>query len=880
MKHKITVLIALVIMITCASAVCSAAGDTAGHKYANDVALLSNIGLMTGYDDGNFYPERNITRQEFSALVLRMLKMEGCGNGENVPFTDIDTWGRSYICDAYALGLIEGYNNTTFGPDDPLTMNQAVKIIVSALGYGDWAQNNGGYPYGYNTFAAKNDILDRVGIGENYATRGQVAALIVNSLDVQMSDMVFERGGNVQYTKGDITLAEYLGMKKVKGILAGAGAVNLTDKEIAEDEIIIGDVAYKTNIRGLDGYIGNTVYAYISDEEPYTAYHVFMTTEDNSLTVSSKDISDSTTKDCFVYTDDNNKSRKINIKAGAIIVYNGKLLPSSYITDEIFRPDSGSVTFTSFANDTNYDVIKITEYDTYIAESVFGNNIYDLFGRRISTEDFDDDDNRLVILKNGENISLSEIERSNVLAVAQSIDKEYMTIYVSDAEISGEVTATAVSEDRTSIWIDDKELKTSVWYDEKIAQGDSRVKKINSGDSIKALLDINGDIAFVKESDSDSELRYGLLIDIEANNAIGNNGQVKILTTDNEFIIYDITGKIKFGHVDNGSYKVSSLNADDICTILNNTMPISKVQLIKYAAKDNGLKKMYLSDEDGKSGYLELVSDVYSGHYRAGVIDGKYIVNDDTMLFIAPGNGSEIEKLSASYAKETLKNGSNSNIKIYDVKNGVVGAMVKVNTIVSGSLMTAIDMVNSDVMLVLNAKHVTNEKGDTYLTAEGFVNGEMKTVLFSDTLSSNSESKNALKKGCLIQYATNKTMLGFAQYNDYDEVVEVFKVLHDLNDTTATEYQSWNYTDIRSDNAQIGITYGTVSYKNNEHFTATIGQEDNTCAFMASSSTQVYKYSRSEKKAEICTYDDVSVGMTVLIRQRYGNVREIIIVEE
>ncbi len=879
MKHKIKVIIALVVMIISVSAICSAAGDMAGHKYANDVALLSNIGIMNGYDDGNFYPEKNITRQEFSALVLRMLKMEGCGDSNNVPFTDIDTWGHQYICDAYALGLIEGYNNTTFGPNDPLTMNQAVKIIVSALGYGDWAQNNGGYPYGYNTFAAKNDILDRVAIGENYATRGQVAALIVNSLDVVMSDMIFESSGNIQYAKGDITLAQYLGMKKVKGVLAGAGAVNLTDKEILEDEIIIGDRVYKTNIRGLDGYIGNTVYAYVSDEEPYTAYHVFMTTEDKSLTVRAKDISDSTTKECFVYTDDNNKSRKINIKTGTIIVYNGKLLPSAYITDEILRPSAGSVTFTSFTNDTSYDVIKITEYDTYIVESVFGNNIYDLFGRKISTEDFEDEEKRLVIIKNGENISLSEVEKSNVLAVAQSVDNEYMTIYVSDTEISGAVSAIEVSDDTTSVWIDDNEVKTSVWYDEKIAQGDSRVKKIKSGDSIKALLDINGDIAFVKESDSDSELCYGLLIDIDAKN-IGNNGQIKILTTDNEFVIYDITGKIKFGYVDNGSYKVSSANAADIYAALDDPLILSKVQLVKYAAKENSLKKLYLSDEDGKSGYLESGGAQFSGHYRAGVIDGKYIVNEDTLLFIAPGDGSETEKLSASYAKETLSNGSNSNMKIYDVKNGVVGAIVKLDTIVSGRLMTGIDMVNSDVMLVQNVRHVTNDKGDTYLTAEGYVNGEMKTVLFSDTLSAQSESRNALKKGCLIQYATNKAYLDFAFYKDYDEVVEVFKVLHDFNDATLSAYQSWNYIDIRSDNAQIGITYGSVSYKLDENFIVTLGQENETSAFLTSSGTQVYKYNRNEKKAEICTYDDVCVGMTVLIRQRYGNVREIIIVEE
>ena len=56
------------------------------------------------------------------------------------------------------VGVTGGIGNGMFGPEDPVTYEQAVKMIVSALGYDLVANNKGGYPTGYLAVASSEGI--------------------------------------------------------------------------------------------------------------------------------------------------------------------------------------------------------------------------------------------------------------------------------------------------------------------------------------------------------------------------------------------------------------------------------------------------------------------------------------------------------------------------------------------------------------------------------------------------------------------------------------------------------------------------------------------------------------------------------------------------
>jgi hypothetical protein len=89
--------------------------------------------VVTGVDGVNYEPDRDITRAEFAAIVVRALGLEK-GMGTN-GFSDVKStdWYCGYIETATAYGLVTGYNDGTFRPNNRITREQAMAIIARAM---------------------------------------------------------------------------------------------------------------------------------------------------------------------------------------------------------------------------------------------------------------------------------------------------------------------------------------------------------------------------------------------------------------------------------------------------------------------------------------------------------------------------------------------------------------------------------------------------------------------------------------------------------------------------------------------------------------------------------------------------------------------------
>ncbi len=112
------------------------------HKNYAAVTELVDMGVIAGYDDGYFRPEREITRTEFCALMARTLGYnKDTYVFEKTPFTDVKEgyWGEAYISFCYEMGLINGMGNNEFWPAAKVTMEQALKMAVCAIGKEDEA---------------------------------------------------------------------------------------------------------------------------------------------------------------------------------------------------------------------------------------------------------------------------------------------------------------------------------------------------------------------------------------------------------------------------------------------------------------------------------------------------------------------------------------------------------------------------------------------------------------------------------------------------------------------------------------------------------------------------------------------------------------------
>lgn len=101
--------------------------------YNNAVSTLTNSGVLDGYADGTFRPDRAITRAEFAKMAVSFYNERG--EYEVDAFPDIaEHWARDYINCAAELGIIQGYEDGTFRPDQPITRAEAMQIMNNVLG--------------------------------------------------------------------------------------------------------------------------------------------------------------------------------------------------------------------------------------------------------------------------------------------------------------------------------------------------------------------------------------------------------------------------------------------------------------------------------------------------------------------------------------------------------------------------------------------------------------------------------------------------------------------------------------------------------------------------------------------------------------------------
>jgi len=103
-------------------------GDMDEHWAGDCVSRLAGMGLVNGYPDGNFYPENKITRSEFVNLLVKAAGLAPAAGGTALPFTDVtgEHWSFTALERAVSGGLVraEDCPGGLFRPDDPVTRGE------------------------------------------------------------------------------------------------------------------------------------------------------------------------------------------------------------------------------------------------------------------------------------------------------------------------------------------------------------------------------------------------------------------------------------------------------------------------------------------------------------------------------------------------------------------------------------------------------------------------------------------------------------------------------------------------------------------------------------------------------------------------------------
>ena len=123
--------------------------DMANHWAAADAEKAAELGIINGYEDGTFKPDNNLTRAQFVTILYRQAGRPAVTG--TTPFTDIAGINEEFqtaICWAYEKKLVDGTTPTTFNPQGTLSHQATMKILF---------QHNGGTVGGEQMFYSVYD---------------------------------------------------------------------------------------------------------------------------------------------------------------------------------------------------------------------------------------------------------------------------------------------------------------------------------------------------------------------------------------------------------------------------------------------------------------------------------------------------------------------------------------------------------------------------------------------------------------------------------------------------------------------------------------------------------------------------------------------------
>lgn len=211
--------------------------DIYGHKYENGIWNVYNNGIVGGYPDGSYQPDKTINRAELLKIIVEAAyddsDFEGYANSTCFKDVDPGQWYTPYICFAKEEGIVEGYGDGTFKPAQEIIFVEALKIATVGFGH-EYTEGSPWYKDTVEYASSMNTIpLDIVAFNQAFK-RGQMADMITRMLKYQESQTAFDEyvGDSLNYKVTYQTIESGLDVEDV----VGTGQCISTDAELYENE--------------------------------------------------------------------------------------------------------------------------------------------------------------------------------------------------------------------------------------------------------------------------------------------------------------------------------------------------------------------------------------------------------------------------------------------------------------------------------------------------------------------------------------------------------------------------------------------------------------------------------------------------------------------
>lgn len=134
-KQRLLVYLGVAIMLLLIAPVVQAMPyDIQGHWAQGAIQTLIQSGILNGYPDSTFKPDQSITRGEFAKIIAKAYDLKASGTA---PFSDIQNhWAKDYISALTQKQIIAGYPDGTFQPDRPITRAEMATMLSRLIKLG------------------------------------------------------------------------------------------------------------------------------------------------------------------------------------------------------------------------------------------------------------------------------------------------------------------------------------------------------------------------------------------------------------------------------------------------------------------------------------------------------------------------------------------------------------------------------------------------------------------------------------------------------------------------------------------------------------------------------------------------------------------------
>lgn len=505
-------------------------------EYSTAVDKLSSLNIINGYEDGTFKPAGELTRAE-AAKVLVLMQGKGTAvesaKGKTSQFKDVNTshWANGFIIVAANAGILKGYADGTFGPEDKVTNDQLITMMVRAIGAGPVAEAdvNKTWPANYIALANEINLTKDVnyGAGSSSAVRGDLAKLAENTLEAvkwvrtagtTKNEVTYQEDANKK-----TLLSDELDVTVTKNVVLNTTAK--TDASYEGNEFKAGATkyelaaGYKVN---LDALLGVSVDVWVNDDND--VIRVGKNEDAKETTVSFKEIKkvDLAKNELTVITNDGTEKTYDVLESVSAFINraNADATPDATNDDELtalnalaIKYTTGTVTLdksgdVTLINATNYDKVILVESikTTKDSEKIYNND--DVYSSSDLSVDPDAD---VIVDKNGAVVKFADIKAGNIVLYKNG---KNTLLVLENNTVEGTITRLGTD----YVTIDGKKY----YFNESVNTLANFSSEAKVDNKVKLFLDNAGKIVIVEKLATGTS-NYGMVIEAYADeDARGN----------------------------------------------------------------------------------------------------------------------------------------------------------------------------------------------------------------------------------------------------------------------------------------------------------------------------------------------------------------------